>query len=78
LLDAQQAAAAEMAELEHRLDDLRTPLKERLLAYEKRIAELEKALAARGEENRALIKAKIQLTRRQLEAERARNSLVLN
>jgi len=78
LLDAQQVAAAELAELERRLDDLRTPLKERLLAYEKRIAELEEALEARAEENRELIKAKIRLTRQQLEAERARNQMVLN
>lgn len=78
LLDAQQSAATEMVELERRLNELRTPLQERLRAYENRIADLEKALAVKGDENRELIKAKIQLTRRQLEAERARNRVVLN
>jgi hypothetical protein len=78
LLDAQRSATAEMAELERRLNELRLPLQERLRAYEKRISDLEKALAVKGEENRELIKAKIQLTRRQLEAERARNRVVLN
>ena len=53
-------------------------LQERLRAYETRIAELEKALVAKGDENRELIKAKIVLIRRQLEAERSRNRLVLN
>lgn len=78
LLDAQNSAAAEMAELERRLNELQAPLQERLRAYENRIADLEKALTVKGEENRELIKAKIQLTRRQLEAERTRNRLVLN
>lgn len=78
LLEAQNSAAAEMAELERRLNELQAPLQERLRAYENRIADLEKALTVKGEENRELIKAKIQLTRRQLEAERARNRLVLN
>ena len=78
LLDAQQTAAAEMAELERRLNTLQAPLQDRLRAYETRIAELEKALAAKGDENRELIKAKIVLIRRHLEAERSRNRLVLN
>jgi hypothetical protein len=78
LLDAHQNAAAEMIELERRLNRLQAPLQERLRAYETRIAELEKALVAKGDENRELIKAKIVLIRRQLEAERSRNRLVLN
>jgi hypothetical protein len=78
LLDAQQSAIAEMTELTQRLEKLQAPLQDRLRAYETRIAELEKALAAKGDENRELIKAKIQLIRRQLEAERSRNRLVLN
>ena len=39
-----------MAELEARLEKVQAPLQERLAAYERRIAELEKELAARGEE----------------------------
>jgi DNA repair exonuclease SbcCD ATPase subunit len=78
LVEAQRAAAAEMAELERRLNELQTPLKDRLRAYEGRIADLEKALAAKGEENRELIKAKITLMRKQLEAERKGGDLQFN
>lgn len=73
MLEAQHAAAVEMAELEKRLNDLHAPLQDRLRAYEGRIVELEKALAAKGEENRELIRAKIELMRKQLEAERAKD-----
>ena len=78
LLNAQQTAVAEMAELERRLDELQAPLQERLSAYEKRIAELEKALAAKGEENRELIKAKIQLAKQQLVAQRTKSRIEFN
>jgi len=78
LLDAQHKAAAEMADLERRLDELHAPLQERLRAYEKRIEELEKALAAKGEENRELLKAKIQMAKRQLEAQRTKNRVEFN
>ncbi len=73
MLEAQHAAAMEMAELEKRLNELQAPLQDRLRAYESRITDLEKALAAKGEENRELIRAKIELMRKQLEAERARD-----
>lgn len=78
MMEAQHAAAAEMAELERRLNELQTPLQDRLRAYEGRIADLEKALAAKGEENRELIKAKIALMRKQLEAERKGGDLQFN
>ncbi len=78
LLEAQQSAAAEMAALERRLTELHAPLQERLRAYERRIADLEQALAAKGQENRELIQAKIQLIRHQMEAERTRNRLEFN
>ncbi|HEU6447747.1 MAG TPA: hypothetical protein VFV23_04845 [Verrucomicrobiae bacterium] len=71
LLKAQQSAAAELAEVVHRLDKLHAPLQERLKTYENRIEDLEKQLVSRTEENRELLKAKIDLTRRQLETERA-------
>ncbi|HXT12239.1 MAG TPA: hypothetical protein VN873_11810 [Candidatus Angelobacter sp.] len=73
LLDTQTNAAAEMAELEARLQRVQAPLQVRLAAYEHRIAELEKELTARGEENRELLKSKIEMMRRQLEAEREKN-----
>jgi hypothetical protein len=78
LLQAQQAAAAELGMLVQRLDELKAPMQERLRSYEERIAELEKDLAERNEENRELLKLKIEMTRRQLEAERARNRVDFN
>jgi hypothetical protein len=78
LLESQNNAADEMAELEARLEKVQAPLQVRLAAYEHRIAELEKELAARGEENRELLKAKIEMMRKQLEAERGKNRLEFN
>lgn len=78
MLDTQQSAAAELADLEKRLNELHAPLQERLRAYEARISELEKALAVKGDENRGLIRAKIELMRRHLEAERSRDHLQFN
>ena len=78
MIEVQHEAAEEMAELAKRLEAVQTPLRERLQAYEGRIAELEKQLAKKGAENRELIKAKIDLTRRQLKTERARGQVELN
>ncbi len=72
LLSAQHAAAVEMGELVRRLDQLQVPLQERLRMYEAQIQQLEKELAARTEENRELLKMKIEMMRRQLETERKR------
>lgn len=70
LLLTQQNAAAEVLRLMHRLNELHAPWQERLTTYEKRIHELEKELSLRTEENRELLKLKIDLLRQQLEAER--------
>ena len=78
LLQAQQIAAAEIGALVHRLDELKAPMQDRLRSYEERIVGLEKDLAERNEENRELLKLKIEMTRRQLEAERARNRVDFN
>jgi membrane-associated HD superfamily phosphohydrolase len=78
LLNSQDNAAAEMAALEERLAKVQAPLQVRLAAYEHRIAELEKELAVRGEENRELLKAKIEMMRKQLEAERGKNRVEFN
>jgi hypothetical protein len=72
LLDAQQKAEAEMHELEQRLEQLHAPLQERIAAYEQRIEQLEKDLAAKGEENRELIGARINVARQHLNVERER------
>jgi hypothetical protein len=78
LLQVQQIAAAEIAQLTHHLDELRVPIQERLRSYEMRIQELEKELTARNEENRELLKLKIDMLRRQLEVESTRNRMEFN
>jgi hypothetical protein len=78
LLQAQQIAATEIAQLTHHLDELRAPIQERLRSYETRIQELEKELAAKNEENRELLKLKIDMLRRQLEVEGTRNRMEFN
>jgi hypothetical protein len=78
LLSTQQKAEIEMRELEQRLEQLHTPLQERIQAYERRITELEKELAAKGEENRELIGARIAAARQQLNLERERREFGTN
>ena len=78
LLTSQQKAEEEVADLEKRLEKLHAPLEDRLLAYERRIAELERDLAAKGEENRELIRAKIDTARKKLASERSKTPAVWN
>ncbi len=75
LLETQRLAAAEIAQLADRLDQLQAPVQERLHAYEERIHELERELAERTAENRELLKLKIGMMRRQVEMERSRVKL---
>jgi len=70
LLAEQTRAESEVSDLAMRLEQLKTPIEERLRAYEKRITELESELAAKGAQNAELIKAKIESTRKKLAAER--------
>jgi hypothetical protein len=78
LLQAQQIAIAEIAQLSQHLDELKAPMQERLRSYETRIQELEKELTARSEENRVLLQLKIEMVRHQLEIERTRNRVSFN
>ena len=78
LLQAQQLAAAEIAQLAQHLDELKAPMQERLRSYETRIQELEKELTARSEENRVLLQLKIEMVRHQLDIERTRNRIAFN
>jgi hypothetical protein len=78
LLSTQEKAALELAQLEQRLARLQAPLEQRLRAYEERIADLERELAAKGEENRELIKAKIELTRKKLASEQGMDTVAWN
>jgi hypothetical protein len=78
LLTSQQKAEQEVAELEQRLEKLHAPLEDRLKAYERRIVELERELAAKGEENRELLKARIETARKKLASERAKTPVAWN
>ena len=78
LLQAQQIAATEIAQLTQHLDEVRAPIQERLRSYEARIQELEQELAARTEENRELLKLKIEMMRRQIEFENTRSRVGFN
>jgi hypothetical protein len=68
LLETQQKAQRELAELEARLMALKLP--DRILAYEKRIVELERELEDRSGELRELTNTTLSLLRRKVEEER--------
>ena len=70
LIETQKRAQQALAGLENRLSDLNLPVHERIRAYEKRIAELEKELETRDEEMRELTKATLLLVKQKLEKER--------
>ncbi len=72
LIKTQETAAVQTEELEQRLEKVQSDMQERFGAYEDRIAELEKELAAAEEQNRDLIRAKIAVAREELERARAR------
>ena len=78
LLAAQQTASAELTELVKRLENVQTPLFERLRTYEARIADLEKDLADQSKENRELLKLKIDLLKEQVETERTASRVNFN
>ena len=72
LLETHKSAQHDLAELEARLNSLQLPLQERIQTYEKRIAELEKQLEARGEEMKELTQVTLRLMREKLEEEKER------
>lgn len=67
LAETQQKAQQQLAELEARLAALHLPQKERISAYEQRIAELERDLETRDDEMRELVRATLSLVRERLE-----------
>jgi len=71
LLETQKQAQQALIEMEQRLAALHLPQQERIRAYERRIAELEKELETRGEEVRELTQATLLLVRRKLEEEKS-------
>jgi hypothetical protein len=74
LLETQQRAQQELAQLEARLAELQLPLQGRILAYENRITELERELETRGDEMRELTRATLLLVRQKLEEEKKREN----
>ena len=78
LLVAQQTAAAEVIRLVHRMDALQVVMQERLQTYETQIRNLESELTARTEENRQLIRLKIQMIRHQVESESGAKRIEFN
>jgi hypothetical protein len=75
LIDAQQKAVTEVDKLGQRLEKVHSRMHERLVAYERRISELEKELDTKDEINRELIHAEIRSIRRQMDAERAKSEM---
>lgn len=71
LLAMQQAGALRVAELEQRLAAIQVQLQHRLGAYEKRIADLEKELAAKDQANRELLATSARMLEQALEDARA-------
>ena len=72
LMIAQQQATDEIASLVERLEHMQAPMQERFKAYEAQIERLENELVVRTEENRELLKIKVEMMRQHLEYERAR------
>lgn len=72
LLAVHRQAEAEIRLLEQRLEKFNVAVQDRFSIYEKRIAELEGELSAKGELNRELIGAKIEVVKERLSVERER------
>ena len=69
LLNTQESETARIAELEKRLEKTHEKLQARMVAYERRIVELEQQLVAKEDENRQLVREKFQLAKKALESE---------
>ena len=78
LLMAQQIAASEVVTLVQRMDALQVAMQDRLRTYESKIQQLEADLIARKEENRQLIRLKIQMLRHQVDLETTPQRAELN
>ncbi len=72
LIRTQQAAALQVKHVDERLARIERQLQDQTGAYEQRIAELTRELLAAKEENRALIQARIDQVRAEMQAARAR------
>jgi len=75
LLETQHTAAIKMLAVDERLAKVERELKDRYRVYERRIDELLKELAVARDENRELIRARIELLKAEMEKERTRAGL---
>lgn len=78
LLANEQAASRRVQEMEERLARLQPAIAERIRSYEDRIEALEREIAQRDADTRELLRAKLVLARRELDAEIARNRIDWN
>jgi len=78
LLANEQAASRRVQEMEERLARLQPAIAEKIRGYEQRIESLEKEIAERDAETRDLLRAKLVLARKELDAEISRNRLDWN
>ena len=74
LLQMQQAGTLQVAELERRMARIQVQLQNRLTAYERRIAELEKEVSAKEQVNRELLKTKMAMMKQLLESAQTRDT----
>lgn len=78
LLANEQAASRRVQEMEERLARLQPAIAEKIRSYEQRIENLEKEISERDAETRDLLRAKLVLARKELDAEISRNRLDWN
>ncbi|MGH8020157.1 MAG: hypothetical protein ACREIA_18140 [Opitutaceae bacterium] len=78
LLKNEDAASQRVADMEARLARLQPALAERIRGYETRIQALEKQLVEKDQETRDLIRAKLILARKELDAEISRSRIDWN
>ena len=78
LIDTQAEATKRMADMEERIAKAQLNVRKKIMAYEDRIAELERQLAVKEQENDNLLHVNFQLRRKAIEAETTPQSSRVN
>lgn len=78
LLENEEAASERVREMEARLARLQPAIAEKIRGYEQRIENLEKEIEEKDQETRDLLRAKLVLARKELDAEISRNRIDWN
>lgn len=78
LLENEEAASERVREMEARLARLQPAIAEKIRSYEQRIENLEKEIEEKDQETRDLLRAKLVLARKELDAEISRNRIDWN